>query len=115
MEVFLTPEAWLGLLTLTFLEIVLGIDNIIFISITTNKLPEHQRPAARTTGLALALIVRIALLCCISWLVHFTTPLFELFDHSFSARDLILGVGGLFLIGKTTQEIIVEVENYEAV
>jgi predicted tellurium resistance membrane protein TerC len=111
MEVFLTPEAWLGLLTLTFLEIVLGIDNIIFISIITNKLAEHQRPAARSLGLSLALIVRIGLLLCISWLVHLTTPLFTIWEHAFSARDIILGLGGLFLIGKSTTEIIGEVEH----
>ena len=79
MEIFLNPEAWIALLTLTFLEIVLGVDNIIFISIVSNKLPEHQQSKARTIGLALALIVRIIMLMGISYIIGFTAPLFETF------------------------------------
>ena len=105
MEIFLQPEAWIALLTLTFLEIVLGIDNIIFISIVSNKLPEHQQPKARTIGLALALGVRILMLMGISWLIGLTEPLFSIFDIPFSGRNIILMAGGLFLLAKSTMEI----------
>jgi predicted tellurium resistance membrane protein TerC len=105
MEIFLQPETWVALLTLTFLEIVLGIDNIIFISIVSNKLPKDQQPKARLTGLSLALIFRIALLLGITWLMEFTKPLFTLFDLDISGRDLILFAGGLFLLYKSTLEI----------
>jgi predicted tellurium resistance membrane protein TerC len=105
MELFLQTDTWIALLTLTFLEIVLGVDNIIFISIVSNKLPEAQRPKARMLGLSLALIFRIALLLGISYIIKFTDPLFTVFDHGFSGRDLILGVGGLFLLYKSTMEI----------
>lgn len=105
MEILTQPEGWLALATLTFMEIVLGIDNIIFISIATNKLPLENRAYARGVGLSLALVVRIFLLLTISWIVQFNTPLFSFLNHSFSGRDIILGLGGLFLIGKSTSEI----------
>ncbi len=105
MEIFLQPEAWIALLTLTFLEIVLGIDNIIFISIVSNKLPEHQQPKARTIGLTLALGVRVLMLMGISWLIGLTEPIFTVFDIPFSGRNLILMAGGLFLLAKSTMEI----------
>lgn len=104
-ETFLHPEAWIALVTLTFLEIVLGIDNIIFISIVSNKLPESQQPRARYIGLSLALIVRIAMLSMISWIIGFTKPLFEILGHDISGRDIILAAGGLFLIAKSVSEI----------
>ena len=100
-----TPEAWIALGTLTVLEIVLGIDNIVFISILSNKLPEEQQPLARRIGLILALVGRIILLLSINWIMTLTAPLFEVFAHAFSGRDLILMVGGFFLIGKATTEI----------
>ena len=99
------PQIWSSLLTLTGLEIVLGIDNVIFISILAGKLPREQQPKARQTGLALALLTRIALLCGIAWLAKLTAPLFAVFGHGVSGRDLILLVGGLFLIAKSTFEI----------
>ena len=113
MEIFLQPEAWIALLTLTFLEIVLGIDNIIFISIVSNKLPEHQQPRARTIGLTLALGVRILMLMGISWLIGLTEPLFTIFDIPFSGRNLILMAGGLFLLAKSTSEIHAKVSGEE--
>lgn len=99
------PNAWASLLTLTALEIVLGIDNIIFISIMANRLPEHQRAKARQFGLALALISRLALLASIAWIVKLTDPIFTVFDLGISVRDLILLFGGLFLLYKGTAEI----------
>ncbi len=105
MEIFLTAEAWIALLTLTFLEIVLGIDNIIFISIVSNKLPELQRKKARNIGLLLALGIRILLLLGITIIIHSKTPLFTVLGHGFSIRDLILLAGGLFLIAKSTTEV----------
>ncbi|MDI1323013.1 MAG: TerC family protein [Algoriphagus sp.] len=105
MEIFMHSETWIALLTLTFLEIVLGVDNIIFISIVSNKLPVEQRAKARTLGLSLALFFRIGLLLGISYIIQFKEPLFTFFDHGFSGRDLILGVGGLFLLYKSTMEI----------
>ena len=105
MEIFMQSETWIALLTLTFLEIVLGIDNIIFISIVTNKLPEEQQAKGRNLGLALALIFRVGLLLGITWIIGFTEPLFSVFDHPISGRDLILIVGGLFLLGKSVSEI----------
>lgn len=99
------PNAWASLLTLTALEIVLGIDNIIFISIMANRLPEHQRAKARQFGLALALISRLALLASIAWIVKLTDPIFTLFDMGISVRDMILFFGGLFLLYKGTAEI----------
>src|SRR5690606_11665234 len=97
--------AWAGLATLIVLEIVLGIDNLIFIAILTEKLPPHQRDNARIVGLSCALVMRLALLTAISWLITLATPLFSLFGHGFSGRDLILLVGGLFLLFKATLEL----------
>lgn len=105
MEIFLQPESWIALLTLTFLEVVLGIDNIIFISIVSNRLPENQQAKARNTGLLLALAFRIGLLLGISWIISFKEPLFTVFQWEISGRDLILLIGGLFLLFKSTVEI----------
>jgi len=105
MEWIASPEAWIALGALTLLEIVLGIDNIVFISILSNKLPAEQQPLARRVGLGMALVGRILLLLSISWVMGLTAPLFTVLDHAFSGRDLILVVGGLFLIGKATTEI----------
>jgi predicted tellurium resistance membrane protein TerC len=99
------PHAWAALVTLVIMEVVLGIDNLIFISILTNKLPEHQRSAARRLGIGLAVFLRLGLLTGVAYMVHLTEPLFWLFDHSFSWRDLILIAGGVFLIYKATSEI----------
>lgn len=99
------PEAWVALVTLVVLEIVLGIDNLIFISILTNKLPKEQQARARRIGISAALILRLALLATISIIVQLTEPVFELFGHGFSWRDLILIAGGLFLVWKATKEI----------
>jgi predicted tellurium resistance membrane protein TerC len=99
------PTAWIALLTLVVLEIVLGIDNLIFISILTNKLPEAQRARARRLGISAALIMRLVLLATISIIVQLTTPVFSVFGHGFSWRDLILITGGLFLVWKATKEI----------
>ncbi len=112
MEIFFTAEAWIALLTLTFLEIVLGVDNVIFISIVTNKLHKDKQKFARRLGLSIALIFRIALLVVISWLTKsMTTPLFTVFDLGFSIRELILLAGGLFLLAKSTSEIHAKMEN----
>ncbi|RVC71637.1 TerC family protein [Mesorhizobium sp. M2A.F.Ca.ET.046.02.1.1] len=99
------PTAWVALLTLVVLEIVLGIDNLIFISILTNKLPEAQRARARRLGISAALVMRLILLATISIIVQLTTPVFTAFGHGFSWRDLILIAGGLFLVWKATREI----------
>ena len=107
------PNAWVGLLTLTVLEIVLGIDNIIFISILAGKLPVAQQPRARRLGLMGAFVTRLLLLFSIAWIVRLTRPLFEVFAHSVSGRDLILLFGGLFLIGKATFEIHNKLEGEE--
>jgi CBS domain containing-hemolysin-like protein len=104
------PTAWLGLLTLIVLEIVLGIDNLIFVAVLANKLPRHQRDHARVLGLSLALLLRLALLGGISWLVTLTKPLFSIFDYDLSGRDLILLFGGLFLLFKATIELHERVE-----
>ena len=105
MEWLLDPAAWVGLLTLVVLEIVLGIDNLIFIAILADKLPPAQRDRARIMGLSLALIMRLGLLSVMSWLVTLTTPLFNIGPLSPSGRDLILMVGGLFLLFKGTMEL----------
>ena len=107
-----SPEAWISLLTLAVLEIVLGIDNIVFISILVDKLPEDQRARGRFFGLALAMITRILLLLCITWVMQLTTPLFTLLDHQVSGKDLILILGGLFLIAKSTREIHHKLEDH---
>lgn len=113
MDIFSNPELLVSLLTLTFLEIVLGIDNIIFISILTGKLPVEQREKARITGLAIALFFRIGLLLAISWIAGLVQPLFTIFGHSFSGRDLILFGGGIFLLIKSTLEIHDKLEGEE--
>ena len=110
---FADPKMWIGFLTLTVLEIVLGIDNVVFISILAGKLPAHQQDKARRLGLTLALVTRILLLLGISWIVGLTKPLFEIFGHPISGKDLILGVGGLFLIAKATHEIHEKLEGEE--
>jgi predicted tellurium resistance membrane protein TerC len=107
------PEAWIALATLTSLEIVLGIDNVVFISILSQRLPAVQQPAARRLGLAVAMLTRIALLFSISLVLRLTTPLFEVLGHAFSGRDLILGGGGLFLLTKATREIHERLEGEE--
>jgi predicted tellurium resistance membrane protein TerC len=108
-----SPEIWIALLTLTALEIVLGIDNIIFISILAGKLPAAQQKRARLVGLALAMITRVALLFSLAWLVRLTTPLFTVLKEEISGRDLILLLGGLFLIAKSTHEIHNKLEGEE--
>ena len=120
MEIFLQPETWLALLTLTFFEVVLGIDNIIFISIVSNRLPIEIRAKIRNIGLLLAMFVRILLLLTITWVMKFKEPLFTIpgtFIHhealAISGRDLILIFGGLFLIAKSTREINHEMEGEE--
>jgi len=100
-----TPEAWIALVTLIVMEVVLGIDNLVFISILTNKLPADQQPKARRIGISLALILRLVLLGTLSIIVGLTDPVFEIFAHGFSWRDLILLAGGLFLVWKATKEI----------
>lgn len=99
------PSAWMALATLTLLEIVLGIDNIIFISILVGRLPEHQRDKARRLGLSLAMLTRIGLLLSLAWIMRLTEPLFSVLSVDITGRDLILVAGGLFLIGKATHEI----------
>ena len=110
LELWSTPEAWISLLTLAALEIVLGIDNIVFISILADKLPDHQRSKARHLGLAFALLTRIGLLFCITWVMGLTTTLFSVLEKDFSGRSLILLGGGLFLIAKSTKEIYESLE-----
>lgn len=100
-----SPEAWISLATLTGLEIVLGIDNIIFIAILCGKLPVQQRAKVRVLGLGLAMITRILLLLSIVWIMSLTKPLFSVFSQTFSGRDLVLIIGGLFLLAKSTSEI----------
>jgi predicted tellurium resistance membrane protein TerC len=99
------PQSWIAFVTLLALEIVLGIDNVIFISILAGKLPQEQQGRARTLGLALALITRILLLLSLAWIIRLTAPLFAVFGHEISGRDLILISGGLFLLAKATHEI----------
>ena len=105
MDLLTSPEAWIALATLTTLEIVLGIDNIVFITVLADRLPPEQRPKARQVGLALAMLTRILLLFTITLIMRLTTVLFTLFEHGVSGRDLILIVGGLFLLTKSTREI----------
>ncbi|NTZ10486.1 TerC family protein [Burkholderia metallica] len=99
------PAVWAALLTLVVMEVVLGIDNLIFISILSNKLPEAQRARTQRLGIALALVMRLALLGSVAWIASLTEPVFTLFDHAFSWRDMILLAGGLFLVWKATTEI----------
>jgi predicted tellurium resistance membrane protein TerC len=105
MEWIAQPQAWVALATLTALEIVLGIDNIVFISILAGRLPVHQRNKARTLGLTLAMGTRILLLLTLTWIMTLTAPLFSVFDNEISGRDIILLAGGLFLLAKSTHEI----------
>jgi predicted tellurium resistance membrane protein TerC len=102
---FSDPAAWVALITLIIMEVVLGIDNLIFISILTNKLPENIRPKARKIGISAALILRLALLGTVAFIVKLVEPIFSVFEHAFSWRDIILIVGGLFLVWKATKEI----------
>src|SRR5687767_12207725 len=113
MEWITTPEAWISLLTLTLLEIVLGIDNVVFISVLAAKLPKEQQAKARQLGLMLALGTRILLLLGISFMANMKKPLFEVFNHPISGRDLILLIGGMFLIWKATKEIHEKLEGEE--
>ncbi len=99
------PAAWVALVTLVVMEVVLGIDNLIFISILTNKLPPESREKARRIGIALALVMRLGLLGTVAWIVQLTNPIFTVFGHDFSWKDLILIAGGLFLVWKATKEI----------
>lgn len=110
MGALLSTEGVVSLLTLTFLEIVLGIDNIVFISITSGRLPQHERKRAMTLGIVLALVVRIGLLFAVSWIIGLKTPFVSFGDFDLSFRDLILMIGGLFLLGKSTSEIHAKLE-----
>jgi predicted tellurium resistance membrane protein TerC len=113
MNLITDPQAWIALVTLTALEIVLGIDNIIFISILTGRLPVHQQRKAQTIGLLLAMLTRILLLFSLTWLIGLTKPLFSIFTNEISGRDIILISGGLFLLGKSTLEIHSKLEGEE--
>ena len=113
MEWISDPQAWMGFVTLTVLEIVLGIDNIIFISILCGKLPHEQQAKARRLGLGLAMVMRILLLLSISWVIRLTAPLFSVLGQEISGRDLVLLLGGLFLLGKATMEIHSKLEGEE--
>jgi predicted tellurium resistance membrane protein TerC len=105
MDWIFSPESWIALVTLTVLEIVLGIDNIVFISILASKLPTTRQARARNLGLTLAMITRILLLLSLTWIMRLTTPLFYIAGHGVSGRDLILLFGGIFLIWKSVHEI----------
>jgi predicted tellurium resistance membrane protein TerC len=113
MEWVTDPQGWLALLTLTALEIVLGIDNIVFLSILAGRLPADRQPRARTIGLAAAMIMRILLLLSITWVMRLTAPLFGVWGNEISGRDLILILGGLFLLAKSTHEIHSKLEGEE--
>jgi len=114
MDLLASPEAWIALVTLTVLEIVLGIDNIIFISVLSSKLEPSQQGRARSIGLLAAMLMRIAMLFTIAWMARLTTPLFEVMGHGISGRDLILIIGGLFLLAKATHEIHDKIEGEHA-
>jgi predicted tellurium resistance membrane protein TerC len=109
-EVFAQPQAWLSLLTLTALEIVLGIDNLVFVALATQGLPPDRQVIASRLGLSLAVVLRLAMLSAMFWLTGLTATLFTAFDMEFSGRDLILGAGGLFLLYKATEEIHEEID-----
>ncbi|HEX6124425.1 MAG TPA: TerC family protein [Pyrinomonadaceae bacterium] len=113
MEWLADPQLWIAFLTLTVLELVLGIDNVIFISILSGKLPAEQQPRARFIGLTLALVMRVLLLLSLSWVIGLTAPLFTILGQSVSGRDLVLLIGGLFLIAKSTHEIHGSLEGEE--
>ncbi len=110
MDWLLNPEIWIALITLTALEIVLGIDNIIFITVLAGRLPEEERNRGRTIGLALAMITRILLLLSLTWIMGLTKPLFQILTQEISGRDIILLIGGLFLLAKSTHEIHANLE-----
>lgn len=114
MEILQNPEAWLSLLMLTSMEVVLGVDNLIFISILAGRLPAHQREKARKIGLTGAFVTRLGLLAVISWIVGLTAPIFTVADREFSGKSLILLVGGLFLLYKATTEIHHKLEGEDA-
>lgn len=105
MEWLFDPAIWIGLLTLVVLEVVLGIDNLVFIAILADKLPPKERNRARLTGLILAMVMRLGMLSLLSWMVTLTRPLFTIYNVSLSGRDLILLVGGVFLLFKATMEL----------
>jgi len=107
------PQAWIAFVTLVVLELVLGVDNVIFISILAGKLPAHQQQRARTTGLGLAIVSRVLLLFSLSWIIGLTEPLFSVLKYEISGRDIILILGGLFLLGKSTHEIHQKLEGVE--
>ncbi len=107
------PQAWIAFTTLVVLELVLGVDNVIFISILAGKLPTHQQDRARTIGLGLAIISRVLLLLSLSWIIGLTEPLFSVLTYEISGRDIILILGGLFLLGKSTHEIHQKLEGAE--
>lgn len=113
MEWLTDPQIWISLLTLSALEIVLGIDNLVFLAILADRLPEHQRPAARKLGLGFALITRLALLASLSWIAGLTEPVFTILGHPVSWRDVILIGGGVFLLAKATHEIHGSLEGEE--
>ena len=113
MDLLTDPQAWIALATLLALEIVLGVDNVVFISILAGKLKKEDQARARTMGLALALITRILLLLSLAWIIKLTAPLFSVFGHGVSGRDLILIIGGLFLIAKSTHEMHQKLEGEE--
>jgi predicted tellurium resistance membrane protein TerC len=113
MEWLSDPSVWIAFLTLTLLELVLGIDNIVFISILSGKLPVEQQSRARYIGLALALIMRVLLLFSLTWVIGLTAPLFTVFGQEISGRDLVLLIGGMFLLGKSTHEIHGSLEGEE--
>jgi predicted tellurium resistance membrane protein TerC len=112
-DAFLTTDGLIALITLTFLEVVLGVDNVIFISILSSKLPAAQQVRARRVGLMAAMVMRILLLMSLAWIVRLTTPVFTMLDHGVSGRDLILILGGLFLLAKSTLEIHERLEGEE--
>jgi predicted tellurium resistance membrane protein TerC len=113
MDIFLKPETWIALVTLIALELVLGVDNVIFISILAGKLPANQQARGRSTGIALAVITRVLLLLSLSWIIRLTAPLFTLGKFEISGRDMILIAGGLFLLWKSTVEIHQKLEGQE--
>lgn len=113
MEWIADPQIWIAFITLTVLELVLGIDNVIFISILSGKLPAEKQPRARLIGLSLALVMRVLLLMSLSWVIGLTDPLFKVAGQELSGRDLVLLIGGLFLIGKSTHEIHGSLEGEE--
>ncbi len=107
------PQAWIAFITLVVLELVLGVDNVIFISILAGKLPTHEQGRARTLGLGLAIVSRVLLLLSLSWIIGLTEPLFSVLTYEISGRDIILILGGLFLLGKSTHEIHQKLEGAE--